>query len=486
MRGALGLDSVASIGGMREEDMRIQALLIHLIAGFPVPTEPGAAGAGLPPAVACGVRRVPLRMYRSLVRNDDDSPLAFRLAPWLDALWFAAAPAPRALEVLPALLLPMPVPLSAASLSVPAVLLAAGCADMSSMTIGSSRQQTFQVTRRWKRAPGSDARPAEREPACRARPASREAGLARRVVSVGDLHGDFVQTRLILRELGLMPRKKGEWTGGDTVLVQTGDVVDSGGDESGPIFEALFRLQDQAPAAGGEVILLLGNHELMNLEGDFRYATPGDTPVPSSALGVPAGDRARAFGPAGWVGARLRERGRAVALVGPERGLQRSVLFVHAGVLPEIAEAAGGSSGRGLEEALNRALGKAISGDADSIRFSNSVLLSNDGPFWTRRLALGSTQGARGACAELQRSLDAFGAARMVVGHTAQADGRVHHRCDGRLILGDTLISAAYTGTPHPSAVEYLPDGSAFALYPGTGGRSALPTPQAGAGAEDA
>mmetsp|Transcript_102711 Transcript_102711/g.268066 ORF Transcript_102711/g.268066 Transcript_102711/m.268066 type:complete len:471 (+) Transcript_102711:185-1597(+) len=74
-----------------------EALLIHLIAGFPVPTEPGAAGAGLPPAVACGVRRVPLRMYRSLVRNDDDSPLAFRTT------------------------------------------------YMSSMTIGSSRQQTFQV-----------------------------------------------------------------------------------------------------------------------------------------------------------------------------------------------------------------------------------------------------------------------------------------------------------------------------------------------------
>jgi len=31
-----------------------------------------------PAAAACGVRRVPLRMYRSLVRNEEDHPLAFR------------------------------------------------------------------------------------------------------------------------------------------------------------------------------------------------------------------------------------------------------------------------------------------------------------------------------------------------------------------------------------------------------------------------
>lgn len=42
---------------------------------------------------------------------------------------------------------------------------------------------------------------------------------------------------------------------------------------------------------------------------------------------------------------------------------------------------------------------------------------------------------------------------------------------------GDTLISRFYTGTAHPSAVEFFPDGSAVAIDVKRGARTALKTP---------
>ena len=45
--------------------------------------------------------------------------------------------------------------------------------------------------------------------------------MQRRIISIGDLHGDFGQTSGILRRLGLTD-EEGAWTGGRDVLIQTG------------------------------------------------------------------------------------------------------------------------------------------------------------------------------------------------------------------------------------------------------------------------
>merc|ERR1712146_527316 len=143
-------------------------------------------------------------------------------------------------------------------------------------------------------------------------------------------------------------------------------------------------------------------------------------------------------------------------------------LYVHAGLLPEVAQAAGPTP-----EAFNRAvMGHLANKSTADVRSDMTQFFHDDGPFWTRRLALGSdvipvfTTKLTHVCSELDATLTFFGASRMVVGHTAQDDGKVHHRCDGRLVLADTLISDAYTGESHPSAVEVLPSGEAFAMYP--------------------
>lgn len=325
-----------------------------------------------------------------------------------------------------------------------------------------------------------------------------EGASQRRIVSVGDLHGDYASTELILRAMGIMG-EHGEWIGGDTIFVQTGDVCDRG-DHSGEIYRALFRLQDEAPCQGGQVILLFGNHDILNLAGEFDFAGDDETAslAGMDAAGLSDGEhaaRTRVFAPDGWVGRGLRRRGQAAALLGKEAGFQQPLLFVHGGLmhrtvamLQSLCEvsfeelAAAEILGPTVVDILNSVVHRYLSGTAEEV---NSFVNCNEepcreifgefGPFWCRELAMGDA-----GPTELQATLDVLGAIRMVVGHTPQRNGEVRHWYGGRLVLTDTLISAAYTGTPHLSALEITADGAATAVYPTRKLRVRLPTPPGG------
>lgn len=58
------------------------------------------------------------------------------------------------------------------------------------------------------------------------------------------------------------------------VLIQLGDILDRGEDEIA-ILSLLRSLSIQAKTKGGAVFQVNGNHETMNIEGDFRYVDSG-------------------------------------------------------------------------------------------------------------------------------------------------------------------------------------------------------------------
>ncbi|KAI8523512.1 hypothetical protein RHMOL_Rhmol13G0079900 [Rhododendron molle] len=93
----------------------------------------------------------------------------------------------------------------------------------------------------------------------------------RRIVAVGDLHGDLAKARCALEIAGVLSSDgRDMWTGGETVLIQLGDILDRGGDEIA-ILSLLRSLDIQAKAKGGAVFQVNGNHETMNVSADFRY-----------------------------------------------------------------------------------------------------------------------------------------------------------------------------------------------------------------------
>lgn len=83
---------------------------------------------------------------------------------------------------------------------------------------------------------------------------------SRKLVAVGDVHGQFEGLVAMLRHAKLIDPSY-NWCGGKNRLVQIGDILDRG-PFSLRVDALLDNLQAQALASGGEVIRLVGNHEL--------------------------------------------------------------------------------------------------------------------------------------------------------------------------------------------------------------------------------
>ncbi len=93
-----------------------------------------------------------------------------------------------------------------------------------------------------------------------------------RIVAVGDIHGDYDAFIAILREARIIDSNL-HWIAGQDTLVQTGDMLDRGSKDR-QVMDFLMGLQQEAAKSGGQVVVVLGNHEVMNMVGDLRYVTP--------------------------------------------------------------------------------------------------------------------------------------------------------------------------------------------------------------------
>jgi hypothetical protein len=276
-------------------------------------------------------------------------------------------------------------------------------------------------------------------------------GKVERVVAVGDVHGDYEQLVTVLRDALLVDADLA-WSGGRAHLVQTGDRIDRGPD-SRKVMDLLMRLEKEARKAGGAVHALIGNHEAMNVLGDFRYVTPQEfaafaTPDSKTQPGHPPGylEYKRAFAPKGEYGSWI-VRQNAILKIG-------DTLFLHGGLSPKYGDFS-------LADINDRVRQELRDNDPQAALMSRDP----DGPLWFRGLAQGDPSLAR----SLEEVLRRNGCKRMVVGHTP-TEGLVLPRYGGRLIQIDVGLAKVFGGPP---AALLLENGQAFALHRGR--RIALP-----------
>jgi len=95
----------------------------------------------------------------------------------------------------------------------------------------------------------------------------------RQIIVVGDVHGEYDGFVQILRHAGLIDGRL-NWCGGRNRLIQMGDIFDRG-PKPQLVDELLDRIQRQAAETQGEVIRLVGNHELELLMSNFLISNFG-------------------------------------------------------------------------------------------------------------------------------------------------------------------------------------------------------------------
>ncbi|MBI4815930.1 MAG: metallophosphoesterase [Deltaproteobacteria bacterium] len=291
-----------------------------------------------------------------------------------------------------------------------------------------------------------------------------ERELPARVVVIGDLNAQAVVLVRLLRGLRLIT-KDGRWSGGRTVIVQMGDVPNRGPGARAAM-ELLLALTPLAREAGGDILWLLGNHEVLSVLRHEAYVTPEEymefatqeeierfvyarNRYQLELLGLPRlrgtippmGGRLRAWeeenapgreayraemGPTGRLGTAIRRLPVALTM--------GSLLFVHGGLSPRWAA----HGIQGLEAETRRSWAKAPEFYEDVE--PQSILRDPLGPLWHRVYALASAPSVR---SDLHEVLAATGTRQMVIGHTRTdavmpgEAGRVLVRHGGRLVMSD-------------------------------------------------
>ncbi len=188
-----------------------------------------------------------------------------------------------------------------------------------------------------------------------------------KIAAVSDIHGQYEVLLKLLKVHHIIDDGE-DWAFGHGHLVIVGDVFDRG-EEVTEILWFIHKLEQQAEQAGGKVHFLLGNHEIMVLQGDLRYIHKKYR-YTSAGLRLPYNE---IFGPDTYLGRWLRTKPVAICI--------NKIGFVHAGYSPAYLQL-------GLsQEALNHAFRERIIGHPEDSIMADPllrVLYGEEGPVWYR------------------------------------------------------------------------------------------------------
>lgn len=264
-----------------------------------------------------------------------------------------------------------------------------------------------------------------------------------RIIVLGDIHGDFTMLIKLLRKAKVI-NNNNDWIGKDTVIVQVGDQIDScrpnnRGDCLNPNYTKNDRAEDikvltfmtdlhnQAENVGGAVYSLVGNHELMNVDGDMTYVSYENLKEFGGEYG-----RQVAFKPGNKIANFLACTRKMALIIGCN-------LFVHAGFEQELVK-------KYKIDDINKLLTLYLLGELkEPNHFKEDFLIKNTSPLWTR--TFGNTNMSIEECNSKMNTLkQVYKVGRIFVGHTPQMEKGINSICKNRIWRTDVGASNAFDG----------------------------------------
>lgn len=219
------------------------------------------------------------------------------------------------------------------------------------------------------------------------------------IIAISDLEGNFAAFRDFLHANKVIDEQL-NWTFNQGHLVLVGDIVDRGASTT-QLLWLIYKLEQDAKRSGGKVHFIVGNHEIKNMQGNFRSAADKYLPI-SGILGK---QQHELFGRNALLGKWLESKNVMERINGN--------VFVHGGLHPDI-----GQLNLGIEEIndLVRSQYRQFYYPSAGHSKAMTLLTSNKtGPAWYRGYFKEDL-----SLQQVKKSLDYFAAEAVVVGHTIQ------------------------------------------------------------------
>jgi hypothetical protein len=259
------------------------------------------------------------------------------------------------------------------------------------------------------------------------------------LIAISDIEGGYKAFRDFLIQNQVIDKNL-NWTFGNGHLVLDGDFVDRGWSVT-QVLWFIYKLEKDATKQGGFVHFIIGNHELKNMQGNYRAAGDKYLGV-SNILGKFQNEL---YSPNSFLGRWMSSKN-AIELINGN-------LFAHGGIHPDIAD-----SDLSLDE-------------INQIIRSNYYIPYYPKPEKKVENLLNSTR--KGICwyrgyfkddltqEEVERGLNKFNAKSIVVGHTLQS--KVNRQYNGKVIGIDVKHPKDYKKYwPHGKSEGLLIEGNKY------------------------